>query len=165
MIRPTSGRDGARRRGFTLMEMAIVMAYFSILMTLLSSVVWSAFRIHNSAAASVMDLHTEARLADQFRTDVAAAKETPEFAGDFQASPICFILRGDDDTILLYRFHDRAVERIAMGAGDPITEAFRIAGTDARCDFHRDGRVMSLTLSGPTRGTLTIAAAMKGAEQ
>jgi len=142
--------------------MMVVIATMGVLMSLVASVTWSAFRIHGAATAAVAELQSEARLADRFREDVASARETPEFAGDFQASPLCFILGGNNAAFILYRRAGQTMERTILGEGDPTTESFPIAGAEGACEFRREGRLITMTLSGPTRGTLAIASTLGG---
>lgn len=151
-----------RRPGVLLMEMMVVILILAAVMGLLGGILWSAFRIHAAAMAALAEMQSEISLADRFRADVAAAHETPDLAGDFQASPLCIILRSDNDAIIVYRQQEQAVQRILLGAGEPTIESYRVGGSDVRCQFHRTGRLLAMSLAGSGRGALTIAAALGG---
>ncbi len=151
-----------RRRGWTLIEMIVVMFCLSLLMSLLATVMWGVFGIQAAATASFEDLQSEARLADRFRADVADARDTPELARDFKADPMCLILRGDDGAFIIYLVEEGRVVRKVMRADDFEVDAFRVGGESVVGEFTRDGRTLTLTLRGPKRGTLNVTACLGG---
>ena len=155
-------RRQTSRRGWTLIELIVVMFCLAILLSLIGSIMWAVFRIQASATASFEELQSEARLADRFRLDVAEARETPELAADFKADPLCLILRGEDGALIIYRVVQGRVDRTVLRADDSETDSFRIGGEDVVGEFNRDGKLMTLTLHGSKRGTLNIAAALGG---
>jgi prepilin-type N-terminal cleavage/methylation domain-containing protein len=157
-------RRPLRRRGWTLIEMVVVIMCLSVLLSLLGSLLWAVFRIQNAATASFEQLQTESNLADRFRDDVAAARDSPDLAADFQASPLCMILRGESDGFIIYRFLDDRVDRVDMRTETSQIESYKVTGDDAVAEFGRRGRLMTLTLRGPQGGALTIAAALGGGQ-
>jgi prepilin-type N-terminal cleavage/methylation domain-containing protein len=152
------------RRAWTLIELLVVMMCLSVLLSLLGSLMWAVFRIQAAATASFEQLQSDAALADRFRDDVAGASESPDFAADFQASPLCMILRGADDAFIVYRSVDNRIERKELGIENSRHDSYRIAGDESVGEFTRKGRLLTLTLRGPKRGVLTIAATMEGAQ-
>jgi prepilin-type N-terminal cleavage/methylation domain-containing protein len=150
------------RRGWTLVEMIVVMMLLSVLLSLLGTLLWGVFRIQAAATASFEQLQLEATLVDRFRADVAGARAAPEFDGDFQASPLCMIFRKEDDALILYRFKGNVLERSELRDEESPVEEFRLAGEDSVAEFGRQGRLLTLTLRGPRRGTLSAAAALGG---
>ncbi len=155
-------RRPSTRRGWTLIEMIVVMFCLAVLLSLIGSIMWAVFRIQASATASFEELQSEARLADRFRADVAESRETPELAADFKADSLCLILRGEDGALIIYRVVHGRVDRTVLRADDSETESFRIGGADVVGEFSREGRLMTLSLRGAKRGTLIIAAALGG---
>ena len=51
------------RRGFTLVEMVVVIMCLSVLLSLLGTLLWSVFRIQAAATSSFEQMQAEARLA------------------------------------------------------------------------------------------------------
>src|SRR6185295_6950722 len=113
-----------------------------------------------AATDSFEQMQVEANLADRFREDIAAARASPEFGVDFEASPLCMILRDKSDAFIIYRSLDGQVERVDMRNQESHIESYRLGGSDSVAEFGRRGRVLTMTLRGPQRGTLTIAAAL-----
>ena len=150
------------RRAFTLIEMVVVIMCLSVLLSLLGTMLWSVFRIQAVATTSFEQMQAEASLADRFRDDVATARESPDLAGDFQASPLCMILRGQDNAFIIYRFLDKRIDRTALREGASQIESFNVVGESSVAEFGRRGRLMTLTVRGPKRGLLTVAAALGG---
>jgi prepilin-type N-terminal cleavage/methylation domain-containing protein len=150
------------RPGFTLVELLVVIMCLSVLLSLLGTMLWSVFRIQAAATASFEQMQAEARLADRFRDDVASASDSPELAADFQASPLCMILRGKDDAVVIYRFLETRIDRSELRDEASQVESFRMIGEGSIGEFGRQGRLMTLTLRGPKRGIFTVAAALGG---
>lgn len=155
-------RRPINRSGFTLVELVVVIMCLSVLLSLLGTLLWSVFRIQAAATASFEQLQAEARLADQFRDDVAAARDSPDLAADFQASPLCIILRGQDNVVVVYRFLENRIDRSEMWDEASQVDSFRVIGEGSMAEFGRQGHLMTLTLRGPKRGTFTVAAALGG---
>jgi len=150
------------RSGFSLVEIIVVMMCLSVLLSLLGTMLWSVFRIQAAATASFEQMQAETRLADRFRGDVASASDSPELAADFQASPLCMILRGKDDAVVIYRFLENQIDRSELRDEVSQVESFRVIGEGSIGEFGRQGRLMTLTLRGPKRGTFAVAAALAG---
>lgn len=148
------------RSGWMLIEILLVIVCLSILLSLLGSLVWAIFRIQNASVDSFLVLQRESRFADLFRDDVARSVDVPEWSGDYEASPVCLVLKGDGLTIL-YRFLDGRLERLELGDRDPVVESFPVP----RAEFRRAGRYVEMSVFGPKRGRLTIGAALGGNDQ
>ena len=158
-------RHHALRRGWTLIEMLVVMMCLTVLLSLIASVMWAVFRVQEAATSSFENLQSEARLADRFRADVAGARESPELVADFKADPLCLLLRGEDGALIVYRLVQGRVDRTVMRPDGSETDSFRVGGAEVVGEFSRQGRMMTLTLHGAKRGTLTITAALGGDRQ
>lgn len=148
------------RCGFTLLEMLIVLAFVGLLMTMLGSAVWSLTRINGAAAQTLSDLQSESALADRFRGDLAEAKDAPEFAADFQDSPVCSF-QGVNGDVIIYKSSGNAIERVVFGDNDSQSQSFRIRGAET-IRFDRRGRLVTLTADGAKRNRLVVAAAIGG---
>lgn len=158
-----SSRMKASRSGFTLLEMLIVLAFVGLLMTMLGSAIWSLTRINGAAAQTFSDLQSESALADRFRGDLAEAKDAPEFAADFQGSPLCSF-QGVDGTVIIYKSSGSTIERVVFGDTDPHSQSFRIRDAE-RIRFDRRGKLLTLTVDGAKRSRLVVAAAIGGERQ
>ena len=66
------------RRGFTLLEMLVIMVAMGILIALLAVTMLGILRVEGSSRAALDRISIYARLADQFRSDVAQAEAAPE---------------------------------------------------------------------------------------
>src|SRR5262245_7800786 len=81
------------RRGYTLVEMCVVMAGLIFLMTLLGATVWGTVRMQRTGEEVYRKHLARSALADQFRADVAHADAAPKTWSTFAAGPQCLILR------------------------------------------------------------------------
>ncbi len=158
------------RRGFTLLEMLVVIWALLLTLFLGTVILLGALRIERAAAAAERRLALHGILADHFRADVAQAGATPEDVGALKAGPTCLILRLADRTYVVYRAQEGRLERAALAtagatpywmplAGDGVTATFTAAGPDRR--------VLTLTLQEPDefgrrQRTTAIAAALGG---
>src|SRR5262245_53171776 len=108
-----SGRK--RRGGWSLIEMCVVMFGISLFVGLMGSVIWSTMRIERACSDAFERMQQHIPAADLFRADVAQSTDSPDFAHDFKASPLCMILRHEDGALLMYRWHDGTLERHILG--------------------------------------------------
>jgi prepilin-type N-terminal cleavage/methylation domain-containing protein len=99
-----------RRRGFTLLELTVVMTVVSLALALASLILWGGMRMEKVAAGGLQTLGARQALADQFRADVAAAKNAPDRWQDAVAGPACLILQNGDHAVI-YSWHDGRLER------------------------------------------------------
>jgi hypothetical protein len=160
----------SRRPGFSLIEVAAVMAGLGVAVGLLTTVLWGAIRLEKVSAASLQAISSRQGLADQFRLDVALTREAPERWKDDVAGPGCLLLRMDADRLVVYRCEGerlirsevsaRAVQKreLGLGPGRTVVE-FRRTGPG--------GRLLTLRLATPRPGgqkgrPLDITAALGG---
>jgi hypothetical protein len=117
---------------------------------------WGAVRIERADAATLDRLTTQAALADQFRSDVAAAVACPDAFHEFQAEPACLILRFADGRHVVYRWADPRLRRTEVAAGERQTTHLAVGGEkiDVRFDRSASGRIVTLHLTAP-RGRAT----------
>src|SRR5262245_5388038 len=106
------------RRGFSLIEMTVVMWAVGILMLVGVATLLGALQVQDSAAMAHQRLALQHELADQFRTDVAEAAAAPDNVDNLQASPTCLLLRMSDGRLVAYRWHQNELERsVSKDAG------------------------------------------------
>jgi type II secretory pathway pseudopilin PulG len=78
-------RKGRPRRGYTLIEMVIVIGAAMLIMGLVGSLLGALFKVERGSRAAVNDATTVSRLARQFREDVHASESlkttTPKPSG------------------------------------------------------------------------------------
>src|SRR5437764_943585 len=101
----------SRRRGFTLLELTVVMTAVSLALALASLILWGGMRLERVAAGGLQTLGARQALADQFRTDVAAAQDAPDHWQETVAGPACLILGSGDHRYVIYTWHDQRLER------------------------------------------------------
>jgi len=158
----------ARRSGFTLLEMAIVMVALGLVLLLVSATLVGSLRAERLTARVSHRLLTQAELADRFRADVAGATAAPVSLREWAAGPACLILAMPGGKHVVYRWHDDELERTEV-AGKARSSRTLPLGDDAAPEFARsaDGRVLSLRLAEPPgRGganrVVEVAAALGG---
>lgn len=150
------------RRGFSLIELLVVMFGISLVLTMLGVLIWATMRIHTASTDSFERLQQQANLADVFRADVAAARESPELRGDFSGSPVCMMIRDEDGALLIYRWHEGRLERKAMREKGEETVDFPVGGEDTSVAFSRRDRLVTMELQSPNRAPLAIASTLGG---
>lgn len=136
------------RRGFTLVELLVVMAMLMFFMGLVVTLLWGAIRIERAGAALMQRTIEQATLADQFRSDVAQATKAPQGVDQFQASPVCLILQQQHDTHVVYHW-DRNHLRRWLIVGEIKTERPVPIGAlpdDVNLELTRAGNLCSLRL-------------------
>ena len=158
------------RRGFTLLEIMVVVWALGLTLFLGTTILLGALRIEKAAAAAERRNSLHGILADHFRADVALAGATPEKVGMLKAGPTCLILRLADGTYVVYRVEEGRLERAALATADATPYWMSLAGDGVVVAFtaaETDRRVLTLTLqepddSGRRKWTTTIAAALGG---
>src|SRR5262245_19368299 len=92
------------RAGFTLLEIALVMAAMGLVLLLLSAAMIGALRTQQLAIGVSNRVMAHGTLADQFRADVARAATAPESLGDQRADSTRLILRMSGGNHVVYEF-------------------------------------------------------------
>src|SRR5438105_2294572 len=111
----------SRRRAFTLLEMLVIMAAMGTLMALLAVTMLGILRVEGGSRAALDRISIYARLADQFRSDVAQAEAAPEQWQTQAAGPACVILRIAGDEHVVYRWETNQLLRMRFtGSAKPI---------------------------------------------
>lgn len=152
-------------RGFTLVELLVVMYFLGVAMSFGTIMLLATFRIERFSAETIQRVTRLSQLADTFRDDVANATEAPETHGAFTRGPHCLILRQPNDVWVVYQWTDGMLLRrqdesrrvIVTGPGDVIIA------------FDRVGRLIQMHLTererNRTRQTWEVAAALGGDRQ
>jgi prepilin-type N-terminal cleavage/methylation domain-containing protein len=157
-----------KRRGFALLEILCVLFMMGILLSLGSVLLLTVLRADHVGAATIDEITRRAELADQFRTDVAAAIETPAKLGEFTAGRECLILHTATGHVV-YRWHDGTLERNARGGGPDVRRPISFNPENTTVEFIRgpgDRPLVTVrVVESPPRGavkTVEISAALGG---
>jgi hypothetical protein len=134
----TAARAEARP-AFTLLEMLVLIWAFGIMLVAGTAVLVGAFRMEQTAVASLDRLNVQAALADRFRADVAGAAEAPEQLGDLKADPTCLILRRPDGRHVIYRWQDKRLERSEQAAKETSRQRVAVGPDCTVLEFTRTG--------------------------
>jgi prepilin-type N-terminal cleavage/methylation domain-containing protein len=159
----------ARRPGFTLLEILVVMAVISMVMAMSISLIVGVLRTHDADANLGTRLTAQALLADQFRGDVATAQAAPGRAGKFTASSRCLILRQPTGDLIVYRFAPAGLERIEVHGDDEDSRMMTLGYQRGTVEFAREDRVLTLRCvewrgaeEEPVRHAVEFSAALGG---
>jgi prepilin-type N-terminal cleavage/methylation domain-containing protein len=137
----------ASRRGFTLLEVAIVMAASTLLLMICAVTTATAIRLTRSGLKTLDTMSQISDLADQFRWDVSRATAAPADFGRYKAGPACLLLRtGKDDDYVVYHWESGVLERIFMARVAPDRRRLAIPAS-VMPEFER---------SGPSEGIVTM---------
>ncbi len=157
------------RKGYTLLEMLVVMATMGIACLLGTAAMVGALRVQQGVAGAVDRLTRRSVLADEFRDDVARALETPETLDERRAGARCLILRQAGNRVVVYQEADGVLRR-GEGTNDAdLAWGVRSTGPEGTVvEFSRPGPgLVSLQLRDPHGKELvpretTITAALGG---
>ena len=136
----------AVRRGFSLIEMLVIIMMLGIVLTFSATILHGGFRIERASAAAFRRIQHQHVLADQFRADVAEAAATPESWEDFDAGPECLILRMDQEHHVMYEWRNQRLNRIEHLGDRERQRAIPLEGERLAVEFIRDGRLITLRL-------------------
>jgi prepilin-type N-terminal cleavage/methylation domain-containing protein len=117
-------RNTRRPRGFTLLEMIVVMGCTTILLTLCVATIHTLFQAERSARRDWAEAASIGRLGEVFRRDVHAATAPPEFPG-----PTSMVVKLGQAVSVTYRIEDDrvVVARDGEGEAGPRSESFRFS--------------------------------------
>jgi prepilin-type N-terminal cleavage/methylation domain-containing protein len=156
------------RRGFTLVEMVVVLAALGLVLLLVAGILVGVLRTEQMVAGVSHRLTLESALADQFREDVALASAAPETLGEQTAGPELLILRLAEEKYILYCWHEGILERFEVAGTKMSAHPMPLGDDRVSVEFSRSagGRVLSLRLVEPGRGNqkreVEFAAALGG---
>jgi prepilin-type N-terminal cleavage/methylation domain-containing protein len=165
-------KKNSRRRGFTLIEMLVVVALLGVLMTLTATVLWGSIRIERADADVFQRILAQGSLADQFRSDVAHSVAALDQWEEFQAGSECLILRLESKQHIVYQWDKKQLTRVEFN-GTNKSEQMVSTGVDPEMlvlEFIRPGGDLCLLrlmgTPGPAgnrpRFKIDIAASLKG---
>lgn len=144
-------RGKRTRPGFTLLEMAMVLIALAVMLGVgvgIVAVGRQAGRLGDTVGKRVI---WRTDLAEQFRADVARAKEAPEAFDEFAAGPACLILARPDGGRVVYRWAEGKLTRIERAGGKDMLLPLPTLPAKLTGEFARDGGLISLRLSEPTK--------------
>ena len=156
------------RAGFTLLEVATVIAGISVILIFAGITVVTVVKTGRSSATALQTLTVQKELADQFRTDVAHATAAPDEFGRYRAGPACLLLRLAHDDIVVYRWESGLLERSLLARSGPTRWQVPVGGSSVVPQFDRSGvdrGIVTLRLNEtPARlkATVEISAALGG---
>jgi prepilin-type N-terminal cleavage/methylation domain-containing protein len=164
------GTHRKARRGFTLIEMLVVLALLTILTGILVLLLKETLQIERSQARGFDKVLQNNALADQFRADVAQAENTSKEWQTFKADRRTLILQMPDGNHVVYVQQGDTLLRRAFENGKESVRTLPL-GSDVDVEFAGDGdnlnlirmRMHVLREGSPLPGqALEIAAALGG---
>jgi type II secretory pathway component PulJ len=164
-------RNGGKhpRGGFTLMELLAVMFGVGILTIFGCMLLVSIFRVHQRSAEFRQRVTRHETFVDQFRDDVAGARNAPPASGKWKAGPACLILQKPDNTAIIYAETNGEWRRTLEPKG--ISYELHPGPDGTKLEFHRSGpdnRLVTMriivpqTRLAPRREPMEISAALGG---
>jgi prepilin-type N-terminal cleavage/methylation domain-containing protein len=99
------------RRGFSLMEMVVVISALSVAMALGAGLIVTAFKSQQTGAAIHDRIARGATLAAQFRADAHSAIRTPKVWKQYDAGKTCIIFEQKGDKAVVYDFRHGTLTR------------------------------------------------------
>ena len=127
----------ARRRGFTLLEMLVVMWAMSIALLLGTQLIVAVLKVGRVGQDADTRAAQRAELAREFRGDVAQAEATPDRLGDVSAGPERLVLRMPGGTAVVYRWREKVLERVERIGDRETSRAFPVGSKLSRVEFRR----------------------------
>jgi prepilin-type N-terminal cleavage/methylation domain-containing protein len=140
------------RRGFTLLELLLVMTVLSITLSFAGVLVLAAMRVDQMSAETMHRLTRSTQLADIFRDDVANSVSAPDSLGDYRRGPTCLILQQPGDRSAVYQFKDGMIERIARTSDGETRRPIALGPMEATVEFDGDGAIIILRITERHRG-------------
>lgn len=125
----------ARRRGKSLIEMLVVMAVLSVVLTITGHLLAAMMRADNRSRDAVADRAMRQRFVQQFRADAHAARSA-RLLDDRPGEPGIVLLIADAKPVEYRATYDR-VARI-VGEGDVAHAADRLQLSSATAEFALD---------------------------
>jgi len=119
--------------------MVAVMAMLGVIMLLIASMLWGAFRIERAGSAASERSVLHARVADLFRSDVRGAVATVDRWKDVRAGTDAIILKLGDEHHVIYRWLDGRLKRLEANGVDESTQSLPVGDEDATVTFSQAG--------------------------
>jgi type II secretory pathway pseudopilin PulG len=135
-----SGTPIRQRRGFTLIEMSVIMMALALALALTSLITWGAMRLERTAAGGLQSLTARQAFIDQFRTDVGAAADAPERWQEDTAGPTCLILHRGEKRYVIYRWSEERLERSELDGETARSIPVSLGANPTRVQFSRTGQ-------------------------
>ncbi len=136
------------RRGFTLMEMVVVISMLSVMMLVIAATLWGAVKTERADAAQFHRITVQTQLADQFRGDVRGAMECVDTFRELSAGLACLILKMGPDRHLVYQWTGERLTRTEF-AVEAQTISLPVGGDRISVEFVQSSsadRVVQLRL-------------------
>jgi prepilin-type N-terminal cleavage/methylation domain-containing protein len=157
------------RRGFTLVEMLVVMALVVLLSGLMAKLLIETLGVERFQRQAFDKTLQDNALADQFRADVAQAESTPDQWRDYQAGKDTLILQLPKGEHVVYRWQENSLRRLAFAPKSKTERNVPTGDENTELAFIHDPqnpkllrlRLFSVREESP-RQTLDIAAALGG---
>lgn len=126
----------ARRRGKSLIEMLVVMAVLSVVLTVTGHLLAAMMRVDNRSRDAVADRAMRQRFVQQFRADAHAARSA-RLLDDRLGEPGIVFLIPNAKPVEYRATYDRIVR--IVGDGDVTHAADRLRLSSAKAEFALDG--------------------------
>jgi type II secretory pathway pseudopilin PulG len=145
---------GAKRAGYTLLEMTAVMALLAAVLGLGMALILTVMRADHMASRTVRELTRHAELADQFRADVARAIEAT-----VDGSRLSLSYAGGGQVV--YRWHDGMLDRTVRVGDTETRRPININPENMSVEFVRPAGERAIvtvrTIEWPPHGSPRIA--------
>lgn len=128
---------GRRRRGFTLLEMIIVMGAMGVALAMGLALILTANGAARLGETTSGQMARRTELARQFREDVARAKQLPEEFDKYRAGPECLILNLAEGLTVVYQRTSEAMNRIECRGGQESIRQLPFAQAETNLQFTR----------------------------
>ena len=148
----------ARRSGFTLLEIMVVIAALGLIMLLGTVTLLGTMRIERATESVFHRLSAHADLSDQFRLDVARANAAPDKLEKLVAGPTCLLLRLADGHHVAYRFEAGVLTRSELDGASTTQRTMPLGSELVRVEFGRAEsapKMITLRLTEPPGRTLS----------
>lgn len=144
--------DRKSRRGLSLIELLVVMGLMVIALNFGAVLVVTTMRLDQMSAETMHRIARQTQLANMFRDDVAKSEVTSDKWNEFQASPVCLILRQPGDQFIVYQFLDGKLERVSNVEGQLSHRLMPVGSTNGIIEFERQGSVITLRVTEHNKG-------------
>lgn len=140
-----------RRRGYSLLEMLVVIGGIVIMMSLSSVLLINMQNLQRTVRVDEEHVRTNIAVADRLRDDVGHALALIDQESGFRSGPDCVILKLPGDRVVIWRMQSNEAIRRELGPEDrDIRIAMPLGGEGATAAFVPDvsGRRVVLRLNG-----------------
>jgi prepilin-type N-terminal cleavage/methylation domain-containing protein len=140
------------RRGFTMIELLVVISVISVILPLAGGTIVFLLRAQSQSAEALRDAMATTQLSHSLRSDVHAARSASS------SSPDEVSLELDGSRIIEYRSQpDGFVSRVVRrGTSVERRERFRVGDVRPRFKLAQGGREVAVTISPRLRGAVPV---------